>query len=202
MQREVWKRFFVFEGIDGVGKSTQAHLLAEALRSESTSFWITEEPTKTSPIGKLIRTYLEKKLPIQDLKTLAYLFAADRAEHVAQIKSHIAAGELVLCDRYFFSSLAYQSQDLGFETIAQLNKNFPLPEIIFFLSLDPKSAVERREIFPRGDDLFDKALSRQTKAQKLYQTALAELQDLTKVIYLDASRPMEELHALIKSSIK
>src|SRR5450759_981694 len=99
--------FIVIEGLDGSGKTTQAILLAKRL-SQSHKTILTAEPSR-GKIGAFIREsclYEEKRLPTE---AEALLFAADRVEHVQkEIKPALDEGKLVICDRYVYSSLAYQ----------------------------------------------------------------------------------------------
>src|SRR5512137_26082 len=99
--------FLVIEGLDGSGKTTQTHLLAQKL-SKNYPVNLTAEPSR-GKIGTFIRQcclYEDKRLPIE---AEALLFAADRIEHLQkEIKPAIDEGKIVICDRYIYSSLAYQ----------------------------------------------------------------------------------------------
>ena len=121
--------FIVIEGADGTGKSTLAAKLANHL-----SATLTAEPSY-GPIGWWVRQNLSD-LPAA---TLPYLFAADRAQHVTEtIAPALAAGEMVVCDRYIPSSVAYQGQD----AIA-LNTSFPVPDLTILLTVSPEVARQR-----------------------------------------------------------
>ena len=137
------RRFFVLEGIDGSGTTTQLDLVGKKLIAEGFPVFQTFEPTK-GPIGALIREALSGKARIGQ-HALAHLFAADREEHVngpGGIREALEKGSIVLSDRYFFSSLAYQTisdePDLAFT----LNSRFPLPQALFFLDIDPDISLE------------------------------------------------------------
>ncbi|OPY44919.1 MAG: putative thymidylate kinase [Methanoregulaceae archaeon PtaU1.Bin222] len=156
--REILRKFIVLEGLDGAGTTTQSRLLLERLRSEGFLASSTCEPT-SGPIGKAIRSFLkgsESFVP----STAAYLFAADRNEHVFGkdgIAERTAKGETVVSDRYFFSSLAYQAVDCDYVLVESLNSRFPLPEFLFFLEVPPEVAEgrmasrETREVYERLD---------------------------------------------------
>ncbi len=100
-----------FEGIDGSGKSTQIRLLAERLREKRISFYTTMEPSD-APIGSMIRQILTGRMQA-DPKVIAALFTADRLDHLLNdvngVVRKIENGTVVLMDRYYFSSYAYQS---------------------------------------------------------------------------------------------
>jgi dTMP kinase len=121
--------FVVIEGADGTGKSTLAAKLANHLGAT-----LTAEPSY-GPIGWWVR----KNLSDLPAAALPYLFAADRAQHVAgTIAPALSAGEMVVCDRYIPSSVAYQGQD----AIA-LNTSFPVPDLTILLTVSPDVARER-----------------------------------------------------------
>ncbi len=100
--------FVTFEGIDGSGKTTVSRLVADRLREQGHSVFLTSEPTRTW-LGDAVRRAVE-----HDLGAIAesFLFLADRAVHEGDIRSHLSKGELVVCDRYADSTYAYQGARL------------------------------------------------------------------------------------------
>lgn len=124
--------FLTLEGIEGTGKSTQAALLAERLQASGRPFWLTREPGGT-PLAGAIRALMlhpeesraalaqaglapgavptEEMLPL----TETLLLSAARAQHVPAIRAHLAAGEIVVCDRYADSTRVYQGTARGFD---------------------------------------------------------------------------------------
>ena len=172
---EVLEGFIVLEGLDGSGTTTQKEKLAKHLQQKNIPHYSTSEPTDNS-IGKLIRNILAAKEPAER-STLARLFAADRNEHLygsGGIIGNRAQGRLIICDRYLFSSLAYQGSDLSIEKIWELNKHFPLPEILFFLDISPGDAEERYRL--RKDlDIYEKRELHEA-VRRNYNTILSELQ--------------------------
>jgi dTMP kinase len=149
--------FIVLEGIDGAGTTTQLDLLDERLTARSIPHFTTCEPT-SNRVGELIRSVLSGKVRVAP-ETLAYLFAADRNEHVFDpdlgiIAKHDAA-KVIVSDRYLFSSLAYQSIECDVDFIARLNERFPLPGHLFFIDIPIEVCMERlaqRE----AKDIFEK----------------------------------------------
>ncbi|MBR6913089.1 MAG: dTMP kinase, partial [Treponema sp.] len=114
----ILKNFVVFEGIDGAGTSTQIGILQNSSFAEK--FFFTAEPTN-GETGKFLRKMLKGDVKL-DPRTSAYLFAADRAEHLwgtsgtnCGIEKQCEDGKIAVSDRYFFSSLAYQSVTCGEE---------------------------------------------------------------------------------------
>ena len=140
---EVLKNFIVLEGLDGSGTTTQMKMLKKELAGKDVPVFTTCEPSPL-PTGRLIRKILRKELSVEP-ETLARLFSADRHEHLygsGGIISHLEKGELVITDRYLFSSLAYQSLGCGFEHVLELNP-FPLPEYLVYVKLSPEVCQSR-----------------------------------------------------------
>jgi dTMP kinase len=158
--------FIVIEGIDGAGKSTQAKLLARWFEEKGYEAVLTKEPTDTA-FGKLIRKLVLTggKEGIIDGARISHeaealLFAADRAEHVAKlIRPSIEAGKIVISDRYFYSSLAYQwARGLDLEWLIDLNRFAPRPDLVLLLDLPPKESMKRlrgRKIKSEFDKIFE-----------------------------------------------
>ncbi len=147
--------FFVFEGIDGAGTTTQAQLLTDYL-AESRRSTFTFEPSD-GPIGTVIRDLLVNA-PDTQPRTFSLLYAADRLEHIERqetgIRARLERGENVVCDRYIFSSLAYQGTFDDFETVERLNAAFPLPQHLFFIDT-PVEEADRRLSFRAKRDQFE-----------------------------------------------
>lgn len=141
--------FIVLEGIDGTGKSTQGGLLAEWFRAQGREVVASREPTD-GPWGRQIRaTAATGRLSPQDELDL---FLKDRRQHVEElIGPALAAGKVVILDRYYFSTMAYQGMR-GFDPveIRRQNEEFaPKPDLLFILDLDVDTALSR--IGARGD---------------------------------------------------
>lgn len=136
--------FIVFEGIDGSGKSTHIKLLAEELRGRGLSVLETSEPSKDR-IGTFIREYAERNGDRFTLETETLLFAADRYEHVRQvIAPALKRGMVVISDRYFYSSIAYQgATGIDLDWIREMNRFAPRPDLGILLDILPESSLER-----------------------------------------------------------
>lgn len=139
----------VLEGIDGTGKSTQCRLLAEGLRERGFAVKQSFEPTN-GVYGRRLRESAEagRLEPEEELE----LFLKDRKEHVEQlIRPALEAGECVVLDRYYFSTMAYQgSRGLDPGEIRRRNEEFaPVPDVLFILDLDVEVALGR--VRSRGD---------------------------------------------------
>jgi dTMP kinase len=140
-------RLITVEGVEGAGKSTQVETLRAYLGARGVSVLATAEPDGT-PLGASIRRVLGEVDRVTPL-TEALLFAASRAEHVQRvIRPALAAGQVVLCDRYVDSTVAYQGYGRGIslETIAQLNRLATegcLPDLTLVLDLDVAEGLRR-----------------------------------------------------------
>jgi dTMP kinase len=139
--------FLTLEGVDGSGKTTQANLLAESLRTEGRDVVATREPGGT-PLGEEVRRLLLEGVEVSPWAEAA-LFAAARAELVARvIAPALQAGRVVVCDRYIDSSLAYQgiARQLGVQRVLDLNlaaTDGLLPDRTFLVLVDPQVAARR-----------------------------------------------------------
>ena len=140
------KGFLVaFEGIDGSGKTTQAKLLYEYLKSEGLSVVLSKEPTDSiygQKIKKLAQGERDLTKPLDEYR----LFINDRKIHVENlIKPALREKKIVILDRYYFSTIAYQGA-LGLDTreIKEENELFsPIPEIVFLLNVPPRIGIIR-----------------------------------------------------------
>ena len=154
--REIWQRLVAVEGIDGAGTTTLTLNLGEALAHIGIPFVTGCEPTE-GHIGRIIRKALSGGKPVQP-KTLAMLFAADRREHLYSpggIRDIVDSEKIYITDRYFFSSLAYQSLDAEWDWVNQLNDEYPLPGYLIYLGLPVEEAQKR--ISTRGEtEIFDR----------------------------------------------
>jgi dTMP kinase len=181
--------FIAFEGLDGSGSSTQSRMLSERLEKTGHPTLLTKEPTKDTPIGKMIREILQHKWEVAP-ETLQLLFSADRSEHLRTIiKPGIVNGQIVITDRYFFSTLAYGAMDLSMSWLKSLNRYFPTPDIVFLFKLDPKECIKR--IAGRGSDyeLFEKT----EKLEKIWKNYEKIAEDYENFHIIDATKTIEEI---------
>lgn len=197
-------RFLVLEGIDGAGTTTQAGALDKALRARGGKTLVTAEPS-TGPLGMMLRQALTGRLtghgnPL-DQTTLALLFAADRADHVAQeILPALEKGATVICDRYVLSSIAYQGLELPFEEVAAMNAHAPAPDLTLFLDVPAATAAKRRAAARGREELFD-ALALQKKIDRNYRRAIAHGLHGGKVAIIDGTQSMEAVTAELLAAV-
>lgn len=149
----VLKNFIVLEGLDGAGTTTQINKVKDYLVASGHKVMTTHEPT-ADPEGLAIRDVLTKKVK-KTPKELAEMFILDRTQHVDKIIDFIESDGWVICDRYLFSSLAYQSLDLSLEEVMDLNRHFPTPEYTFYFDVPVKTCMERMSKRGSEAELFE-----------------------------------------------
>ncbi len=142
--------FIAFEGIDGTGKSTQVSLLADVFREAGQTVVVTREPTN-GQYGRQIRDLSTRGVALEPQDELEY-FEQDRREHVdTLISPALERGEVVLTDRYFLSTAAYQGAR-GLNALEILERHeslFPVPDVVILIDLLPSKALMR--VDQRGD---------------------------------------------------
>lgn len=199
----ILRNFIVFEGIDGAGTSTQ---IKKLVQSNPQKFFATAEPT-TGETGKFLRRMLGGEFNV-DEKTNAYLFAADRCEHIfgkGGVKELTEQGKIVVSDRYFFSSLAYQSVSCGKELPRLLNSTFPLPEYLFYFQINPEISLARVNARNEKKEIYEK-IEIQKKIAAMYEEVISEYEQTAgetgmKIIRIDASKGIEEIFLQISNAL-
>jgi dTMP kinase len=193
--------FVTFEGLDGSGKTTQANLLADALRAEGVDVVATREPGGT-PLGEEVRRLLLDGVEMSAWAEAA-LFAAARAELVERvIAPALAAGRAVVCDRYIDSSLAYQgiARNLGVDLVLELNLAATrglLPDRTFLVLVDPRLALQRgspSDRIEREGEQFHRAVD------DAYRS-LAEMFS-QRITTVEGDRPPEEIAEEIRGRLR
>jgi dTMP kinase len=162
-------KFFVFEGLDGSGQSTQADLLKNYLEINGFEVVLTKEPTKVSSVGQKIRDVLDEKVAMSP-EDLQQLFVQDRREHLANlIIPALQANKIVVSDRYFFSTFAFGSSGgLDLEWLIKINDEFLIPDLTIILKVSPEVCVKRIEQRGEGIKFFEK-LEKLKKVWEVYK---------------------------------
>ncbi len=167
----VLQGFVTFEGIDGSGKTTVSRLVADALRARGERVFLTGEPTRLWTGDAVRRAYKDDVGPLAE----SFLFLADRAAHLEEVRSHLASGELVLCDRYADSTYAYQGARLEgvverpMAFLQQVARPWVLaPDLVLLLRVPPELGLER--ISGRPDRVRFEELTFLRKVAKHYDT--------------------------------
>ncbi len=192
----ILKNFFVLEGVDGAGTTTQAGMLAKFFSDSVFQC----EPT-AGKIGVLIREILSGKTAIDKL-TLAHLFASDRSDHVYNPNGiiELAKQNKIFCDRYILSSFAYQTLDIEARTVERLNGDFPIPEKTFFIDTPVDISMSRivsrdsREIYEHKA-LQIKVRENYLRAIEIYRAKGWEIE------IIDGRGSIEEIFEFIKGEV-
>jgi len=134
------------EGLDGSGKTTISKAIVKWLSNIGLDAMYTAEPS-TSPIGELIRSKIILGEFRKDARIEALLFAADRLWHVLyEIKPLLEKGKIVVTDRYYFSSIAYQGAlGIDLEWIKILNRFVVKPDLAIYIDVTPEEALARKK---------------------------------------------------------
>lgn len=144
-------KFIVFEGIDKSGKETQAKMLYDYLHGKGIPVIYTEEPNPKNPVGRLIKNWLVGKATVTSPESITLLYTADRYEHVKNvITPALNVGKNVICDRYFYSTIAYESAIFGMdrEWIKTLHNEIRKPDVVIFIDIDPGVSLKRERDAP------------------------------------------------------
>lgn len=200
-------KFIVFEGIDGSGKSTQAQLLSERLTALGIECVLTREPTDGS-CGKLLRHFLKGEEAIADT-AVAALFTADRLDHITctgGLLDMLSHGKNVVCDRYYFSSYAYNAHGRPVEDIISLNNLCSTalrPDICFFIDLSPEAAIKRITENRSADvrEIYETAEYLKTVRER-YLSAFRLTEKNEKVMVIDGQRGAQTIANEIFERVK
>lgn len=193
--------YVVIEGIDGAGTTTQTQAVATRLRGEGRRVRALHEPSD-GPVGNLLRQLLRGRLRTRaggesSDAVLALLFAADRLDlHEDVIAPALAEGEVVISDRSWLSSLAYQGARLGAEWVEEINRRMPPPDALFFLDVDVETAscrLQQRDgkVGAERYEDFDGLV--QTRAAYLEALTRLEATGQVKVTRIDGAQSAERI---------
>lgn len=201
MKQNTTGKFIVFEGIDGAGKTTQIRLLEAYLQKKGRRVVCTAEPTDL-PSGKQLRRALsgeEPKTPCE----LAALFTLDRIAHNMQPKTGIAAllesGNDLICDRYFYSTLAYQGSETDPDWVRSMNLNCPEirhPDLCIFLDLSPEESMKRINSRPEAREIYE-TRERLERVRAQFHAVLKTF-DPQSVRIVDAGKSIDEVQSEIQ----
>ncbi|XP_043851179.1 thymidylate kinase [Dromiciops gliroides] len=184
----------VLEGMDRAGKTTQCRKLVAALLASGHPAELLRFPERSTEIGKLLSSYLEKKSNMED-HTVHLLFSANRWEQVPLIKEKLSQGITLVVDRYAFSGVAFTSakENFSLEWCKQPDVGLPKPDLIFFLKLSSGEAAKRGDF---GKERYENNAFQEKALQRFYQLMK---DDTLNWKTIDASQSIEDLHTEIYS---
>ena len=199
-------KFIVIEGIDGAGTTTQTRLAAEWLRSMKLDVVETREPT-AGPVGKLIRAALSSRFPGREghavePELFALLFAADRMDHMAAIvEPALDDGKIVLSDRCYLSSFAYQSVGCDLAWVREINRHCHRADLIILLDVGAKEAFARIDGKRAESEVFE-TVNMMSAVRRRYLEISATLEkEGDRIVIVDGAKPVDIVAARIQSVI-
>jgi dTMP kinase len=198
-------RFIVLEGLDGAGTTTQTAKLQEHFAKLKRESFATREPTD-GPIGKLIRDVLTGRLMRYRLaeREMALLFAADRLEHSRLVESKLLTSSHVVCDRYIFSSMAYQTLDpsISARWVTLINSGFARPHITLFLRVPVDECLRRIAERNENRTVYEKKDFLRTVARNYERLASYYRENVGPLVAVDGTLPPDEVHAEIMRALE
>lgn len=202
-------KFIVFEGVEGAGKTTQIGQTADWLRintDREREVVVTREPGGTK-LGQQIRQILLDDLDnCVSYRTELLLYAADRAQHVeALIRPHLDRGDIVLCDRFTDSTIAYQGYGRGFDRdeidrVNQLATGGLQSDLTLWLDLDVTIGLERVLLRGKPDRMERATIDFHQRVRQGYQELANVYPD--RMIRIDADRSPDEIQMEIQSTLR
>jgi dTMP kinase len=198
--------FITFEGPEGSGKSTQCRLLAEHLQSLGRRVLLTREPGGTEISQQVRQILMDLKNKSMYPATEFLLFSAARAQLVREvIRPHLDKGEIVICDRYRDSSLAYQGYGHGLplDTIRAVNAfatDALTPDLTLLLDIDPERGIQRKQAHnAEWNRMDDYALAYHQRVRQGFLALAAAEPGRWRV--LNADKPVKELQKEVRAVV-
>ncbi|MDX9871532.1 MAG: dTMP kinase [Clostridia bacterium] len=205
-------KFITIEGVDGSGISTQTALLQKWMADNAEFFgrtYFTKEPTD-GPVGGIIRLALAKRLKTLDEKIMALLFAADRLDHLLcrgdeQQKEGVLAllekGYHVVSDRYYLSSLAYQSLFVDLNWLLEINRYALKPDLTILLQVPVDESAQRRNTARIHDELYEREDYLIRIAQNYDAIAREFIAQGENIVLINGSRDKEAVFQDIREAV-
>lgn len=187
--------FLTLEGGEGSGKSTQAQALKGLLESKGHAVTLTREPAG-GELGRWVRQLLSEDEPTLEPHSELFLFAAARAQHLAEvIRPALERGEVVVCDRFIDSTLAYQGhgRGLGLNDVRAVNRiasGGPTPDLTVLLDVPVEVGLARKRSEQGADRIGRESAEFHERVRQGYLAIAAEERE--RFLVLDATRPIEE----------
>ena len=198
-------KFIVFEGIDGSGKSTQIKRLAKNLEARRIKCKQTLEPT-FGMVGEILHDILSGKR-VADPKVTASLFVADRLDHILNdedgVLKSLNEGKTVICDRYYFSSYAYQSVEVPRDWVVAANRlaaEILRPDATIFIDISAEVAMDRISKNREETELYEN-LERLARVREGYFSAFELLKAEEKIFVVDGNRSIDEIEKEIEKIV-
>jgi len=186
--------FICVEGIDGSGKTTQAHILVEALKKEGFEAVYTTEPSN-GVFGEMLRKHIlegSRRVPVV---VEAVLFAVDRFDHIeSEVKPLLKRGKIVVSDRYVYSSIAYQgASSLSKKWLKEINNRAIKPDLSIFIDVPPEIVIGRIN--------RQKSVMETLQTQKRVREAYLKLVEEEDLLVIDGASSKKEVAERIQKVV-
>ncbi len=202
-------KFIVIEGLDAAGKTTHVELL-KAFIAKTHPIFVTKNPT-AGEMGQFIRRALRQDFPTNPV-AMQYLFSADRAIHQEEVIEHLQKNEVVLLDRYFWSSLAYgliDKPEVDFDheeepllvslSILSTYHQFIVPDLTVYIDISAETAVERLSKLHEQKEVYDD-LEALKRAKKAYEWVNHKFEEY--IVTVSGEPPIAEVEADIEKEVE
>lgn len=204
MEKTSRGKFIVFEGTDGSGKSTQIKGLVKYLEGKGLKTFVTSEPTD-SPFGSVLRSCLAKRIDTDEF-TIAAMFAADRLDHIQNpvngILKKLNEGVNVICDRYYFSSFAYNGGFVPLDWVVSLNRparELLKPDLTIFIDIGTEDAMKR--IARRGQTERYETEEKQKMIRENYLSLFSRFPD-ERVAIVKSEEDKEQTQQSVRAAVE
>lgn len=193
--------FLVLEGLDGAGTTTQSARLLTWLRAEGRVVRATREPSE-GPVGRLLRATLRREEGSPEIESLPWLFAADRADHLARVvEPALGEGAWVISDRYLHSSLAYQSLHQPMDEVWALNRTFRAPDLTVFLRVGVETCLQRIGGRGAAREIYEER-ARLERVETAYAHALALVAARgDRIVEIDGEVSSDDVWAGVRAAV-
>ena len=186
--------FICVEGIDGSGKTTQAHNLVEALKKEGFEAVYTTEPSN-GVFGKMLRKHILERSRRVPVVVEAVLFAVDRFDHIeSEVKPLLKRGKIVVSDRYVYSSIAYQgASSLSKKWLREINNRAIKPDLSIFIDVPPEIVIGRIN--------RQRSVMETLQTQERVREAYLKLVEEEELLVIDGASPKKEVAERIQKVV-
>lgn len=184
----------VFEGIDASGKTTVSKLVREYMQRRGFAVSIFSYPNYASIYGSIIKLFLESKIELT-YQELFFLYILDMFREKPVVEKALSAGHIVIMDRYYTSTIAYQcSLGFDYEMAKKIIEylRMPKPDTIIYLDIEPRKAVERKAK-QKKLDVFEKDIEFLEKVRKMYWKLINEGYPVKNWVIVDADKSIDHI---------
>ncbi len=200
-------KFIVVEGLDGCGKSTQIQLIKNELERNGHKVYVTAEPTNFET-GAYLRRILSESLN-KDMYLQAALFLADRLEHITHpefgLNKYLNDGFTIVCDRYYYSSFAYQGTATDIDWVMRSNlecESILKPDLCIFLDVNPNTCKKRIDEVREKPELYEKDAEKMRQIRNNFLSVFDKLKQEHNIAIIDANAKVEEVFEKAFEAIK